>query len=127
MSPDQRPGQHPEWAERERADDLAWVGENFHIFMPAALAAYEELGRGALVVDTTVTVKGQGNPFAYFPQEGIEARRDEDIKRMVREYDPAKEFVVSLLKAERRTSTYRVRQAPRQQSRLGDVYPFSWS
>jgi len=47
-------------ADRERIGDLAWISKNFHIFMPAALVAYAELGRGALVVDTSVTVEGQG-------------------------------------------------------------------
>jgi hypothetical protein len=36
--------------------------------------------------------------MAYFPQAVIETGDDEDIKRIVWEYDPEKEFVVTLLK-----------------------------
>jgi hypothetical protein len=127
MSPDQRPGQRPEWADQERANDFAWIGENAHILRPAALVAFEEVGRGALIVDTTVTVDGRGHPFGYFPQEIVEADGDKDIKRMVQEYYPADEFVVSLLKGLGRISTYRVRPLPRQHDRPTSPHPFSLS
>ena len=102
----------PDWALRERQSDMDWIGENFHIFWPAATAAFAEQGRGAIVIDTTSRPTGKGNPFAYIPQEIVDQRDDEDIKRMVREYDPGQEFVVVLLKSGERTSTYRVQ--PRQ-------------
>lgn len=98
----------PEWARRERGEDLRWIGENLHVFWPAAQAAFAELGRGAIVVDTTSQPTGEGNPFGYYPQEMIEAKDDEDIKRMVREYDPERDLVIVLLKAEERMSSYRV-------------------
>lgn len=100
----------PDWARRERAEDLAWIQENLDVFDFAARLAYEGAGRGAIVVDTTVQpAPGGGHPFAYFSQEQIEEYEDEDTTRMVKEYEPEQEFVLVLLKEEGRTSTYRVR------------------
>ena len=107
MSPEKR--QIPDWARRERQRDMEWIRENLFIFWPAATAAYVKQGRGAIVVDTTSQpIRGKGNPFGYFPQAMIEARDDEDAKRMVREYDPDWEFVLVMLKPRDRASTYRV-------------------
>lgn len=104
---DRRP--FPAWAERERWGDLAWIGENLHVFWLAAQKAHEELGRGAIVVDTTSRPTGEGNPFAYLTQDAAERTGDVDLQRMVREYDPQEELVISLLKPYERISTYRVR------------------
>jgi hypothetical protein len=110
MSDLERKPSVPEWAERERTGDLAWIMENVGVFWPAARQAYAELGRGALVVDTTSQpVEGGGHPFGYFPQDVIEQQGDEDTQRLVREYDPPTEFVSVLLKSEDRVSTYRLR------------------
>lgn len=108
----------PEWAREERGHDLAWIQENLDIFYLAAGVAYEDAGRGAIVVDTTVQpVEGLGHPFGYFAQEQIEEYDDEGTKRIVQEYDPDQEFVLVLLKAENRTSTYRIRSQPADQGR----------
>src|SRR3990172_9820904 len=99
----------PNWARRERLSDLMWLNDNLHIFWPAAQQQYQEQGRGALVVDTTVQPEeGKGNPFGYVPQELIEEGDDADLKRMVREYVPDRELIVTLLKAQERISSYRV-------------------
>lgn len=98
----------PNWARLERAADLHWVGENLHVFWSTAKEAYGAHGRGALIVDTTSQPIVEGHPFGYFPQEIIDQLGDEDTKRMIREYDPEKEFVILLLKSSERTSTYRV-------------------
>ena len=102
-------GEFPAWAERERLGDLAWIGENLHVFWPAAQQGYEELGRGVIVVDTTSRPTGEGHPFFYLPQEPAERTGDIDLQRMVREYDPQEEFVITLLKTCQRISIYRVR------------------
>lgn len=100
---------HPAWAERERQSDLKWINENIHVFWPAAQSQYQEQGRGVIMVDTTSRPTGEGHPFAYFPEEAVkEHGGDEDIERMIREYDPTREFVVVLLKSQDRMSTYRV-------------------
>ena len=98
----------PDWAMRERQRDMEWIGENLYIFWPVAAAAFVEEGRGAIVVDTTSRPTGAGHPFGYIPQAEVEARDDEDIKRMVREYDPDRELVVVMLKPADHISTYRV-------------------
>jgi len=111
MTPEHR--DIPDWARRERQGDLGWIAENLDVFSAIASLAFEDEGRGAIVVDTTIQpVPGAGNPFGYFPQELIEQQDDEDITRMVAEYDPTQEFVVVLLKREDRTSTYRVGVPP---------------
>lgn len=108
MNPER--GRIPEWAKRERQSDLRWIRENLHVFIPAAKEGYEQVGHGALVVDTTVQpVPGAGHPFSYFPQAQINEHDDEDIKRLVREYNPPSELVIVMLKPEGRTSSYRVR------------------
>ena len=110
----------PDWARKEREQDLEWIGEYFEVFWFTSNLAYREVGRGAIVVDTTIQMPGAGHPFGYGPQEGIEEQDDEDAKRMVKEYDPQKEIVVVLWKDEERTSTYRVGiQQPGSQGRGG--------
>jgi hypothetical protein len=99
----------PDWAQRERQADFAWIQENLDVFWTVATTALEDAGRGAIVVDTTLEpVPGAGNPFAYFSQEQVEERGNEDTQRMVAEYDPRQEFVVVLLKPTDGVGTYRV-------------------
>jgi len=98
----------PDWAQQERVHDQAWIAENLSIFEPAARTAFAEQGRGAFLVDTTVCPPGQGHPFAYEPQAYIDEHGDEDVQRMVREYDPEREFVLVMLKPYERVSIYRV-------------------
>jgi len=99
-----------EWALRERQHDLAWIGENLEIFMMATMAAFDEIGRGAIVVDTTSQpVHGVGQPFGYVTQGEVEQAGDEEMKRLVREYEPPQELVVMFIKPFYRTSSYRLR------------------
>lgn len=108
MSIEHTPHWLPDWARRERQQDFEWIRENLGVFMPAAFKGFQELGRGALVVNTLVRSGEHGHPIAYFPQAVIVTGNDEDLRRMVREYNPADEFVILLLKTQQRTSTYRV-------------------
>lgn len=102
----------PEWARRERQADLAWIRNYLFMFQPVATAGFADDGRGAIVVDTTWHSDG-GNTFEYFPQSVFEEWGDEDIQRMIREYDPLHELVMVMLKANDHTSTYRVMAQPR--------------
>ena len=107
MTPENR--DIPGWALRERHADLGWLAENLDALWAAATTGFEDAGRGAIVVDTTLEpIPGKGNPYAFFPQEQVEEHGNEDTVRQVSEYDPAQEFVVVLLKSGDRTSTYRV-------------------
>jgi hypothetical protein len=108
MPEGERKSHIPPWAERERLSDMAWIGENLHVFWPAAQAAYEEEGRGAIVADTTVRPTGEGHPFGYFSQQLVIAFGDRDAIRMVAAYDPEWQFVAMLLKPSNRVSTYRI-------------------
>ncbi len=115
----------PDWAQKERVGDLAWIGENLHILWPAAQHSYAEQGRGAIIIDTTTRVSHQegagnpvshppearatqGNPIFYMTEAGIEEMNDADALRMVRGYEPSWEMVTMLFKIEGRVSTYRV-------------------
>lgn len=107
MTPENR--NIPDWAQRERQVDFAWIQENLDVFSAAATLAFEDAGRGAIVVDTTLQpIPGAGNPFGYFSLEQLEEQADNDTKRMAAEYDPTQEFVLLLLKSDDRTSAYRV-------------------
>ena len=60
----------PEWAREEREHDFEWIGDNLHIFWPAATDAYVHTGRGTIIVDTTQQPEeGLGHPFGYFAQK----------------------------------------------------------
>lgn len=100
----------PDWAQQERSQDLAWLGENAHVILPAAKLAFEEFGRGAVIVDTNTVVEDAGhlgNPMFYLPAEEIVRNGWLPALRMVGEYDPGWEFVTVLLKRDRE-SAYRI-------------------
>jgi hypothetical protein len=99
----------PDWAERERWADLAWIAAHLPNLHSAAGIAYEVLGRGAVVVETTYRTQDGGHPAAYLTQEQIARYEDADIDRLITGYTPEEELVVILLKDARRTSAYRVR------------------
>ncbi|MCI0648006.1 MAG: hypothetical protein L0332_30845 [Chloroflexi bacterium] len=106
--------QMPEWARRERQRDLVWIRRNVEVFWLTARTAFQAVGRGVIVVDTTVRPwPGAGHPFVYLSQQDIAADADEDTMRMIQEYDPATEIVVLLLKPKDRTSTYRIQARQR--------------
>lgn len=101
----------PNWAERQRQADLAWIAENLFVLWPAAQSQFKIFGRGAVVVDTTVLpVKGAGHPIAYFPEAMVIELGSEDERRLVAQYNPEAELVVILLKPGGRVSGYRLQQ-----------------
>jgi len=111
MTPENR--NIPDWARQERQANLDWIRENLDVFWVSANLAFEDVGRGAIFVDTTIQpIPGAGHPFAYFSQEQVEEQGNEDTRRMVTEYDPARELVLVLLKPSNRASTYRLRTVP---------------
>jgi len=112
--------QIPDWARRERLGasqaprDFEWIGENLDNFWPFARYACRELGRGAIVVDTTLQPAEEGgHPFGYLSGDDLAQFNDQDTTRMVMEYDPESEFVILLWKPDDRTSTYRIKPVTR--------------
>ena len=108
--PNESPNLIPDWAKRERVSDISWIQENLHVFFPAAIQNFNEVGRGAIVTDVTTLVShqaGQSHPFFYLPLVGIEEQRWGDVTRMVKAYDPSWELVTVLLKRGRE-SAYRI-------------------
>lgn len=103
-----KPSEQPAWAQRERRRDMAWLAENLPSFWPVAREQYRRLGRGAIVVDTTLCPDGLGHPFAYLPQDGLAEHDDDDLQRMVQAYHPERELVIALLKSHDRLSVYRI-------------------
>jgi hypothetical protein len=99
----------PDWATRERWADLAWIAAHLPNFHSAASIAYETLGRGAVVVETTYCTQDGSYPAAYLTQDQIARYEDADIDRLIAGYTPEEELVVILLKDARRTSAYRLR------------------
>lgn len=98
----------PDWARQERERDMEWISEYLEPFWLAAAIAYQDVGRGAIVVDTTIQIPGAGHPFAYAPLADLEDPDYKDAKRMAHEYTPGREVVVALLKEHERISTYRI-------------------
>ena len=55
----------PDRASREREEDPVWIVENLDVFWLFASRAFEETGRGAIVVDARVQpIPGAGHPNA---------------------------------------------------------------
>lgn len=100
----------PPWAAEKRLWDLTWIAENMHLFWPVAQTRYQADGRGAIVVDTThQPLADKGNPFIFCTQDQLsEELGDDDVQRMVKQYDPQQGLVVVLLKPLQRLSVYRV-------------------
>ncbi len=85
----------------ERRHDLAWIAENRDVFWLSAPTAFEEIGRGALLVDLINEPLERGHPFSYHAEGELEVE-DEDLKRYLNDYDPGREFIVVLLKPDSR-------------------------
>lgn len=100
--------QFPDWAKRERLGDLGWIEENHSALWSVAQGGYEDFGRGAIVVDT-LHLTDEGNSLIYLTQEMAEECGDIDLQRMVGEYDPQEELVVTFWKTDNRVSTYRLK------------------
>jgi hypothetical protein len=100
--------------DQERQRDLAWIGEHVAFFWETAVMGSRLIGRGAIVVDVEAQPMGNDNLLSYFPQADLERFEDDDMMRLVQQYQPDSEFVLVLLKPEARTSSYRVRPQPPQ-------------
>lgn len=109
MNPESR--QLSDMSNRERLRDLEWIGENRNLFWLNATVAFEQTGRGVLMVDLISEPQEQGHPFSYY-EEGELELRDKDLRRFLYDYAPDREFVVVLLKPGGRVGVYRERPPP---------------
>ena len=88
----------------DKPADLKLIADNWNILLPAAERAYEEHGRGMLLVDTT-RIENGGYPFQYVRMAVLPADNSA-CDRMVRTYDPEKEIIISLLRSDGRVYSY---------------------
>ena len=70
----------------DKAADLKLIADNWETLLPAAELAFEEQGRGTLLVDTT-RIENGGYPFKYVGLTSL-PNDDADCGRMVRTYNP---------------------------------------
>jgi hypothetical protein len=81
----------------EKQQDLEWIDQNRDIFWLSSTTAYEEIGRGVLLVDLCHVSQGIGQPFSYYAEGELEID-EEELKRHLDDYDPSREFIVVLQK-----------------------------
>ncbi len=102
----------PDWAAQEREQDRLWIRQNLDVFWHCAAKGAQVIGRGAIFVDADSRPMGDRNLFTYFTAEEIEQYENEELDRLVREYDVETEFVIALLKPKEKVSSYRVQPVP---------------
>jgi hypothetical protein len=108
VTPEHHDGEIPDWAQRERQLDMAWIRQNVLFLLPLAVAAFAAFGRGALAADVAAPATEEGLLLGYLTQDTIETAGNMAMKRIVRTYDPEREFVMVFLKVGNHASTYRV-------------------
>jgi hypothetical protein len=87
--------------------DLAWIRKNRKALHLATSKAYEDVGRGVMVVNAaTQSIPDGAYPFRYISQRQVKKTLGDDAKSVVKEYDPATEYVLVLLKPEKRAVAY---------------------
>ena len=91
--------------ELEHHQDLAWLDENRALFRLAATVAWEQCGRGVLLVELTSHAGEEGQPFTY-QSEGARQSADKRLQQLVQIYNPQREFVVALLKPGDRVDSF---------------------
>ena len=100
----------PRSTRRIRTGTATWryIMENWPQIASAAWAGYLAQGRGLTIVDTRKTYPvptGLGHAISYLPAGLVTAADD---ARMVREYDPEREVVVGMLRANGDEDVYRL-------------------
>jgi hypothetical protein len=83
-----------------READLNWIRKNRPRLRAIAAEEFERQGRGVLMVSLVAAdnpVAGEVPPVIYFPASRV-PEHEMDIRRMVEDYFPDDEMVVSLLK-----------------------------
>lgn len=97
-----------------RESHLEFIRINWPVAAAFAWQQYRKQGRGCIVFDVA---KAQDpppgephlfgeTPGAYVPYKVVRAAGDEDVKRMVREYDPRRQVVFVFLRQDGGVSSY---------------------
>ena len=84
--------------------DLNWIAENLDLLLLGGATFFEEHGRGAMVIDHSKS--GVPDPPVHYVRD-TEPNLPSYTKRMLREYDPTTQAVVTMLK-QGREDTYRI-------------------
>ena len=110
----------PDWAAQEREQDRLWIRENLDVFWHTAKQGSQFVGRGAIFVDVDTRPMGNQNLFTYFTAAEIERYENQELNRLVEEYDLETEFVIALLKPKEKVSSYRVQPVLRNSNHKND-------
>ncbi|MGD8457003.1 MAG: hypothetical protein PVF83_11500 [Anaerolineales bacterium] len=84
--------------EKIKEVELAWIRDNHTIFQDLAETEYDERGRGFILVNTVPPSGEKRNSYWYLAQAVAEELEGDELKQMVRAYDPLSEFVLVLEK-----------------------------
>jgi len=99
---------------QENKMDMDWIEENSAVFWITATVACEQIGPGAIFVDLSKHIKSGEHQYRYIAQGEIEIK-DEYLDKLLREYNPHREFVVVLKKSNNKHRIY-----------LGDAPQMGW-
>jgi hypothetical protein len=99
-----------------RESHLEFIRINWPVVAAFAWQQYRRQGRGCMVIDVAKAKDpppGESHlfgetPGAYVPYRVVRATGDEDVQRMVREYDPRLEVVFVFLRQDGGVSSYRL-------------------
>jgi hypothetical protein len=89
--------------------ELAWIRDNHTIFQSLAETEYDEKGRGFILVNTEPSSGYEGNSYWYLAQAVAEELEGDELKQMVRAYNPLSEFVLVLEKQNGGCSYHKVK------------------
>lgn len=97
-----------------RDSHLAFIMGNWSVLAAWSWRGYQEGGRGCMVIDSkqastepTVTSRLGETPAVYLVADQVP--EIEEVRRMIREYDPETEVVVVILRLDGGQSEYRLR------------------
>lgn len=68
--------------------------------------AFEEIEYSFIFVDYTEQTEGKGHPFSYYSEGDLEPQQDGELRRLLNEYDPVREFIAILWKGAGRSDVY---------------------
>lgn len=89
----------------ERQRDLDWIEENRAILWMTATVAFEEIGYGFIAVDLREQTEEKGHKFGYYSEDELD-QDEEELRSLLQEYDPHRQFVSVLLKGAGRSDIY---------------------